>query len=107
MAELIDRTPVNLPGGDGWAVDYRIRRDDGEEVHAEVRCTETARAVAERAGNEKALAAMGDRGQSVALAYAESVQSPAKRGEVTLFISFDPIDGGNVTRDVQYSRDLT
>ena len=29
---------LTAPSQDGWAVDYRIRREDGEELHAEVRC---------------------------------------------------------------------
>ena len=46
-------------------MDYRIRREDGEELHAEVRCWEKAHAAAERAANAEALAAIADRGSAL------------------------------------------
>jgi hypothetical protein len=52
MAEVVETYDLTTPSQDGWAVDYRIRREDGEELHAEVRCWEKARAAAERAGHQ-------------------------------------------------------
>ena len=61
MAEVVETNDLTDPSQDGWAVDYRIRRADGEELHAEVRCWEKAHAAAERAANAEALAAIADR----------------------------------------------
>ena len=61
MAEVIETYDLTAPSQDGWAVDYRIRREDGGELHAEVRCWAKALAAAERAANAEALAAMADR----------------------------------------------
>jgi hypothetical protein len=104
MAELIDTSDITAPSQNGWAVDYRIRRNDGEELHAEVRCWDRARESAERTGNAEALDAMANRGLAVALEYAESVQSPAARGVVLISIWFDVADDGNMRRHVSYER---
>ena len=104
MAEVVETNDLTDPSQDGWAVDYRIRRADGEELHAEVRCWEKARAAAERAGNVEALAVIADRGTAAALEYAEVVESPAKRGAVLISIWFDPADEGNLRRRVSYER---
>ena len=102
MAELVETRDFTAPEQDGWAVDYRIRRADGEEMHAEVRCWEKAHAAAERAGNAEALAAITDRGVAAALEYAELVESPAARGAVLISIWFDPADEGILRRRVSY-----
>ena len=49
MAEVVETYDLTEPSQHGWALNYRIRREDGEEVHAEVRCWDKARAAAERA----------------------------------------------------------
>ena len=85
-------------------MDYRIRREDGEELHAEVRCWEKAHVAAERAANAEALAAIADRGNAAALEYAEVVESPAMHGAVLISIWFDPADEGNRRRRVSYER---
>ena len=104
MAEVVETHDLTAPSQDGWAVDYRIRRADGEELHAEVRCWEKAHAAAERGGNAEALAAIADRGSAVALEYAEQVESPARCGAVMISIWFDPVDDGNLRRRVSYER---
>jgi len=104
MAEVVETHDLTDPTQDGWAVDYRIRRADGEELHAEVRCWEKARVAAERAANADALAVIADRGIAAALEYAEAVDSPATRGAVLVSIWFDPADEGNVRRRVSYER---
>ena len=104
MAELIETRVLTDPSQGGWAVDYRIRREDGEELHAEVRCWDRARESAERAANGEALAAIEDRGVATALEHAEQVQSPAERGAVLISIWFDAMDGGNVRYRVAYER---
>jgi hypothetical protein len=106
MAELIETHDLTAPSQDGWAMDYRIRREDGDELHAEVRCWEKARAAAERAANVEALAAIADRGIAAALEYAELVESPATRGAVLISIWFDASDEGNLRRRVSYERAL-
>jgi hypothetical protein len=106
MAEVVDTYDLTAPSQAGWAVDYRIRREDGEEIHAEVRCWEKARAAAERAANAEALATIADRGIAAALEYAEIVDSPATRGAVLISIWFDPADAGNLRRRVSYERAL-
>ena len=106
MAEVVETHDLTAPSQDGWALDYRIRRDDGEELHAEVRCWAKGKAAAERAANAEALAAIADRGSTAALQYAEQVESPATRGAVVISIWFDPADDGNLRRQVSYERAL-
>ena len=106
MAEVVETYDLTAPSQSGWAVDYRIRREDGEELHAEVRCWEKAHAAAERATNAAALDAIADRGIAAALEYAEIVESPATRGAVLISIWFDPADDGNLRRRVSYERAL-
>jgi hypothetical protein len=104
MAEVVETHDLTAPSQDGWALDYRIRRDDGEELHAEVRCWEKAHAAAEQAANTDALAAIADRGSATALEDAEQVKSPATRGAVLISIWFDPADEGNLRRRVSHER---
>ena len=104
MAEVVETRDITAPEQNGWAVDYRIRRDDGEELHAEVRCWQRAHLAAERAANADALAAIADRGSAAASEYAELVESPAMRGAVLISIWFDPADEGNLRRQVSYER---
>lgn len=106
MAEVVETNDLTAPSQDGWAVEYRIRRDDGEELHAEVRCWARAHAAAERAANAESLAAIADRGNAAALEYSELVESPATRGAVVISIWFDPADAGNLRRRVSYERAL-
>src|SRR6476646_5653374 len=95
MAEVVETHDLTAASQDGWAVDYRIRREDGEELDAAVRCWAKAHAAAERASNAEALAAISNRGLAATLEYAELVESPATRGAVLISIWFDPTDGGN------------
>src|SRR6478735_10990532 len=104
MAEVVETRDLTDPSQNGWALDYRIRREDGEELHAEVRCWNKAHAAAERAGSAEALAAIADRGSAAALEYAELVESPATRGAVLISIWFDPADEGKLRRRVSYER---
>ena len=104
MAEMVEVHDLTAPSQDGWVMDYRIRREDGEELHAEVRCWEKAHVAANRAANAEALAAIADQGVAVALEYAEEAQSPAARGAVLISIWFDPADEGNIRRRVSYER---
>ena len=106
MAEVVETSDLTASSQDGWAVDYRIRRDDGEELHAEVRCWQKAHAAADRAANAEALAAIADRGHAAALEYSELVESPATRGAVVISIWFDPVDDGALRRRVSYERGL-
>jgi hypothetical protein len=84
MAEVVETHDLTAPSQDGWTVDYRIRREDGEELHAEVRCWEKAHAAAKRGANDEALAAIADRGSAATLEYADQVESPATRGGADL-----------------------
>jgi hypothetical protein len=102
LADLVETHDLTDPSQQGWAFDYRIRRNDGEELHAEVRCWDRARESAARGHNAEALEAIADRGVSAALAYAELVESPAERGTVLISIWFDPADSGNLRRRVSY-----
>ena len=104
MAELVERRDLTDPSQHGWAFDYLIRRDDGEELHAEVRCWENAHAEARRSANAEALAAIEDRGLAAVLEYAEVVESPSKRGAVLISIWFDVADEGKLRRRVSYER---
>ena len=104
MAELAQAHELTAASQDGWALDYSIRREDGEELHAEVRCWNAARVAAERAGNVPALEAIADRGLAAALESAELAESPATRGAVVISIWFDPADDGNLRRNISYER---
>ncbi len=53
MAEVVETHDLTAASQNGWAMDYRIRREDGEELHAEVRCWNKALAAAERAGERR------------------------------------------------------
>jgi hypothetical protein len=104
MADVLETHDLTDPSQHGWAVDYLIRRDDGAELHVEVRCWDQAREAAERAGNDAALAAIADRGEHAALDSAERAESPAARGAVIISIWFDPADDGNLRERVSYER---
>ena len=104
MAEVVETNDLTAPDQHGWAVGYRIRREDGEELHAEVRCWDKARAAAEESENANALAAIADRGVAAVLEQAEQVESPATRGAVLISIWFDPADRGTLRRRVSYER---
>jgi hypothetical protein len=104
MAEVVETHELTAASQDGWAVDYRIRREDGEELDAAVRCWAKAYAAAEKAANAEALAAIADRALAAALEYAELVESPATHGAVLISIWFDPADQGNLRRRVSYER---
>ena len=104
MAELVERRDLTDPSQHGWAFDYLIRRDDGEELHAEVRCWDNAHAEARRSANAEALAAIEDRGLAAVLEYAEVVESPSKCGAVLISIWFDVADEGKLRRRVSYER---
>lgn len=104
MAEVIETHDLTDPSQHGWAVDYLIRRDDGEELHAEVRCWDKAREAARRAGNTRALDAISEQGAAAAVEAAELADSPATRGAVMISIWFDPADDGNLRQKVSYER---
>lgn len=104
MAELVATNDLTDPSQHGWALDYLIRRDDGEELHAEVRCWDRAREAARQAGNASALDAIADRGVAAALESAELVDSPVTRGAVMISIWFDAVDNGNLRQTVSYER---
>lgn len=104
MAEMVEVHDLTEHSQGGWTLDYRIRREDGEELHAEVRCWDKARTAAQQAANTDALAAIEDRASAAALEYAELVESPAVRGVVLISIWFDPADNGNLRRQVSYER---
>ena len=104
VGELLETYDLTTQFQHGWALDYRIRRDDGEEVHAEVRCWDRARETSEHHGNTAALDAIADRGVAAALALAESAESPASRGAVVISIWFDQADAGSLRSRVIYER---
>jgi hypothetical protein len=104
MADLLDTNDLTDTSQHGWAVDYLIRRSDGEELHAEVRCWDRAHDAAERAANDVALTAIDDRGLAAALDSAERADSPAARGAVMISLWFDPADDGTLRERVSYER---
>ena len=105
MAEVVETYDLTTPSQDGWAVDYRIRREDGEELHAEVRCWER-RTLLPSGQQTLTLLRTGDRGlgqRGCARARrAGGVPGDAWRGaDLDLF---DPADEGNLRRRVSYER---
>jgi hypothetical protein len=104
MAEVVETHDLTDPSQHGWAVDYLIRREDGEELHVEVRCWDKAHEAARRAVNAGALAAIAERGVSAALESAERAESPAMRGAVMISIWFDPADDGSLRQRLSYER---
>jgi hypothetical protein len=87
VTEIIETRRVSDSTGEGWTMNHRVLRDDGEEVSVAVRCNATAEpCIKEQGVNAEALAAVEDRGEAAALSYAESAQSPAIRGAVTVTI---------------------
>ena len=104
MANLLETRDLTDASQHGWAVDYLIRRDDGEELHVEVRCWDRAHEAARQAGNDSSLRAIDDRGLSAALEAAEDAESPAARGAVMISIWFDSADDGSLRQRVSYER---
>jgi hypothetical protein len=104
MAELLETRDLTDPTQHGWAVDYLIRREDGEELHVEVRCWDRAHEAARRSGNDSSLRAIDDRGVQAALEAAEEAESPTERGAVMISIWFDPADDGSLKQRVSYER---
>ena len=104
MAELLGRHDLTDPSQHGWAVDYLIRRADGEELHVEVRCWDRAHEAARRARNDPALDAIEARGEQAALDAADKAESPATRGAVMISLWFDPAGEGNLRERVSYER---
>ena len=104
MAGLVRTHDLTDTSQHGWAVDYLIQREDGAELHVEVRCWDRAREAADTASNEAALAAIADRGLTAALESAERADSPASRGAVMISIWFDPADDGGLRERVSYER---
>jgi len=104
MADLVRTHDLTDASQHGWAVDYLIQREDGAELHVEVRCWDRAREAADNASNEAALAAIADRGLTAALESAERADSPASRGAVMISIWFDPADDGRLRERVSYER---
>ena len=104
MADVIEVNDLTAASQDGWAVDYLIRREDGEELHAEVRCWNKARVAAEKAGNASALEAIADRGVAAALegrGARGALRDPRGSGDLD---RFDPADNGNLRQNVSYER---
>jgi hypothetical protein len=106
MAEIKERKELTEPGDDGWKIVYKIQRDDGEFVTAEVTCTRTAEQIAQAQGNSRALESMGNYGGIEVLEYAERVQSPSRRGLTLITAFYDSVDGGNLSLNVSYERSL-
>ena len=91
MADLVRTHDLTYATQHGWAVDYLIQREDGAELHVEVRCWDRAREAADNASDE-------------ALESAERADSPASRGAVMISIWFDPADDGRLRERVSYER---
>jgi len=104
MAVVIETIELTEVSQNGWAVDYLIRREDGEELHVEVRCWDRAHEAAKRSRNDSALRAIDERGVNAALEAAEEAESPATRGAVMISIWFDPADDGSLRQRVSYER---
>jgi hypothetical protein len=99
IAEQRDTTPKDF---DGWTKFYRLLRDDGSEVAADVQCSGTAAATASQNHNEEALAVMDNQASMLVVKLAETAQPSARRGAVLIRVWFDEIDGGNVRHDFVY-----
>jgi len=93
MAELIETADLTTPGEDGWTVEYRVRRNDGEQVVVRATCSGTAEVVAHGQRDQHALTAIADRCATLALESAELAQSPRRRGEVLVRLWFDSLEG--------------
>ena len=53
MADLVRTHDLTDASQHGWAVDYLIQREDGAELHVEVRCWDRAREAADNASDER------------------------------------------------------
>lgn len=104
MPDVIQASRESAPGEDGWRASYNVVRNDGVQVIVRIRCSGTAKAVAEAHRNEAALNAMRDTGQRLAGELADSAQ--AGRGLVEIDVEFDTIDG-NPRHSYTYERDRT
>jgi len=102
VAEIVDQKDTTPNDFDGWTQFYRLRRNDGSEVVADVQCTGTAEAVATQTHNEEALGVMDNKASMLVVKLAEQAQSPNRRGSVLIRVWFDEIDDGNVRHDFMY-----
>jgi hypothetical protein len=104
MAEIVETRDLTDPDQHSWAVEYLIRREDGEQLTVDERCWERAHEAARRAGNDEALAAIAERGVSAARELAEQAESPAGHGAVLISVWFDPADEGSLRHRLTYER---
>jgi hypothetical protein len=103
MAKITETKDTTGPTEDGWSCFYRLERDDGGEVIAEVSCTRTAEATARNNDNHAALDVIDDRAAMLVVEHAEKAQSPLRRGSpVTLRVFFDDGDAGHPRVDYVY-----
>lgn len=94
MPEIVAELKATRPGSDGWAREYLVRRDDGEQVAVRVECSGTAVAVGRHTPALRRVVA--DHGRSVALEQAERVHAGRGARVIVLCRAF------GVFTDVRY-----
>ena len=89
-------------GSDHWEAWYNLVREDGTQIFADIKCTGTAEAVAQAAGNREVVEARHNRGQALALRFAKEAQSG--RGVCTITVSFDSVGDGSPQARYDYEK---
>jgi hypothetical protein len=85
MTAVMEDKDASLPWQDGWTHEYRVKRDDGNEVRVTIDYSATDGSSPELEAVEK------DRGRALALERAESPQAAQVRAHVTIHCRSDGV----------------
>ena len=89
MTDVLEERDRTTPSMDGWEHEYRVRRDDGEEVSVRAMCSRTVEIVA--SSEDRVLRRLvADHGRSLALEKAEAAQG-GPGASVTLIATSDGV----------------
>ena len=85
-------------------MNYRIRRDDGEEIEVDVSCTADANAAARAANNTAALEQMDSHHTIVVVQAADKLPPPSQGGPTLIRVWFDPNHSGKMRTEPPLDR---
>jgi hypothetical protein len=85
MTEVLEDKDASLPWQDGWTHEFRIKRDDGNEVRVTIDFAATD-------DSDSAVAAVeADKGRAIALEKAEAPDAAQERAHVTVHCRNDGV----------------
>jgi hypothetical protein len=98
VPRIVAERKADRSGHDGWAREYRVLREDGDEVDVRVECSGTAAVVARHTPD--LLRVVADEGRSVAIEQARLVKPRRGARVIVLCRAF------GILTEVQYGRRL-